>query len=163
MNGDEIPDPHHVMRFVPKKYLIPDEEGNPTGGIRPEAFQLKPKDEGRLSVTWLEYFAGDHPVQRVAAVKATRASLTVKPRDGFAVGQVGQIKARCASRRHNIRVAHTPVDGNKAHAEVLQLPENETILLEELATGEWSTLVLNSAVEAGVMSAPEAAAYQPTQ
>ncbi len=147
------------MRFVPKKYLILDEDGNLTGGIRGDAFQLKPRDEGHLSVTWLEYFAGDHAVQRVAAVKATRASLTVKPRDGFAVGQVGPIKARCASRRHDIRVVHAPVDGNNAHAEVLHLPENETILLEELATGEWSTLLLNSEVELGAIAAPDASAY----
>lgn len=163
MNGDEIPDPQHVMRFVPKKYLIPDEDGHLTGGIRPDAFQLKPKDEGHLSVTWLEYFAGDHAAQRVAAVKATRASLTVKPRDGFALGQVGPIKARCASRRHDIRVVHAPVDGNKAHAEVLHLPENETILLEDLATGEWSTLLLNSEVEPGSLAAPDASAYQAPQ
>ncbi len=160
MNGDEIPDPHHVMRFVPKKHLIKDEDGNLTGGILPQAFQLKPKDEGRLSVTWLEYFAGAHTEQCTAAIKALRASLRIKPSDGFAVGQIADIKARCHSRRHQIRVVHSPVVGNKAHAEVLQLPENEAVLLEELATGEWSTLVLNSAVEAGAVSAPDAAAYQ---
>ena len=150
MNGDEIPDHHHAMRFVPKKHLIKDGEGNLTGGIRPEAFQLKPKDEGRLSVTWLEYFAGAHTEQCKAAVKALRASLAIKPNDGFAVGQIADIKARCHSRRHQIRVVHAPVDSNKAHAELLQLPESETILLEELATGEWSTLVFNSAVEGAI-------------
>lgn len=163
MNGDELPDPHHVMRFVPKKHLIKDDDGNLTGGIFPEAFQLKPKDEKRLSVTWLEYFAGDYTDQRTAAIKALRASLNIRPNDGFAVGQIAGIKARCNSRRHKIRVVHAPVDSNKAHAEVLQLPENEMILLEELATGEWSTLVLNSAVEAGAKSAPDAAAYQPPE
>ena len=163
MNGDELPDPHHLMRFVPKKYLITDGEGNLTGGIRPEAFQLKPKDEGRLSVTWLEYFAGALTEQRTAAVKALRASLTVKPKDGFAVGQIAGIKARCRSRRYLIRAVHAPVASNNAHAEVLHLPENEIILLEELATGEWSTLVYNFTVEAGTLSAPDVAACHPPQ
>jgi hypothetical protein len=163
MNGDEIPDPHHVMRFVPKKHLIKDGDGNLTGGILPAAFQLKPKDEGRLSVTWLEYFAGAHTEQCTAAVRALRASLKIQSNDGFAVGRIEGIKARCLSRRHRIRVVHAPDDGNKAHAEVLQLPENEAILLEELATGEWSTLVLNSAVTVGANPAPDAAAYQPPQ
>lgn len=148
------------MRFVPKKHLIKDEDGKLTGGIRPEAFQLKPKDEGRLSVTWLEYFAGGYTEQSVAAVKALRASLTIKPNDGFAVGQIARIKARCQSRRHQVRVVHASVDSNKAHAEVLHLPAEEMILLEELATQEWSKLVLNSTVEAGAISAPDVAAYQ---
>ena len=63
----------------------------------------------------------------------------------------------------NVALVNTPVDGNKAHAEVLQLPENETILLEELATSEWSTLLLNAAVEAGATAAPDDAAYQAPQ
>ena len=75
MNGAEIPDPHHVMRFVPKKYLVTDSDQNSTGGIRGDAFRLMPKDEGKLSVTWLEYFRSSNEEQRVAAVKAIRATL----------------------------------------------------------------------------------------
>ena len=95
----------------------------------------------------------------MAAVKAIRASLGVNKRTGFTIGQVAGIKARCHSRTHSIRVVHAPVASNKAHSEVLDLPENEIGLLEELATNEWSTLLLNTAVEEDKNPAPDQSAY----
>ncbi len=158
MTGDEIPDPHHVVRFVSPSLVVKDENQVPTGGIAPQAFKLKPKDEGKLSVVWLEYFAGDGQAQRVAAVKSLRNSMDVRPRSGFAVGQVGAIKARCLP--HAIRIVHAPVDINLAHAEVINLPENDDTLLEALATGEWSELLLNTNVPEGKEPAPAECAYK---
>ena len=161
MNDDEIPDPHHVMRHVPPNRQMKDEFGNVVAGIRPDAFLLRPEDHGRLSVTWLEYFPGPHTEQRVAAVKAIRASRDVRPSHGFAVGQVGAIKACCNQRQRTVRIVHEPKDSNKAHASVVYMPADDMLLLEELATNHWSSVVYSRDVEPGAVPAPDQSAYKP--
>ena len=146
MKGHNLPDEHHIVRVVSYSRLQKDSDGQPIGLLF-SAFQRKENEEG-LSVTWMEYFKGSREDRISAAVKAIRASaLTVGKKSGFAVGNVGGIKSVCLHQKHKIRIIHWPEDDNKAHAEIRQLPRDDTILLEQLAAGAWSELVLNSNIE----------------
>ena len=155
MKGHQkLPDDHHVVRYVPFSRLDTDADGKVIGLLF-SAFQRKDTENG-LSVTWLEYFAGDHQARIVAAAQAIRASaMTVGKKSGFAVGGVGPIKAQCLDRGHKIRVIHSPEDDNKAHAELRQYPIDDRELLERLATGVWSELKLNVDIPDGKVPAPD--------
>ena len=146
MKGQNLKPEHHIARYVPFGKLRKDENDTPVG-INHNAFLLRPAETG-LSVTWLEYFAGDRSTQVRSAVLAIRASnVRPTPKSGFAIGNVDAIGDACRQRRHKIRIIHWPEDDNKAHAEIRQLPRDDTILLEQLAAGAWSELVLNSNIE----------------
>lgn len=157
MKGQNLPRDHHVVRLVSHGKLEKDEDGKPIG-ILFSAFQLRPAETG-LSVTWMEYFPGTRGEQIASTIKAIRAS-TIKPspQSGFAIGKVGAIADACTERNHKIRIVHWPEDDNKAHAEIRQLPRDDRILLDQLASAAWSELVLNAAVPKGEQSAPEQAA-----
>lgn len=160
-DGDDLDDGDHIIRSIGASQLVKDEHGVPTGGILPDALRRRLKDgelEAGLSVTWQEYFAGPPDDQIVAAVKAMRAARSLGKNSGFAIGNVGAVKARCSAAQASVRVVYAPVDGNKAHAEVIDLPVDDH-LLEQLVTNEWSRLVLNRDIAAGAMTAPD----QPAQ
>jgi hypothetical protein len=153
MKGRNLPEAHHVVRLVSYARLEKDNSGNAIG-LQFSAFQRKENEEG-LSVTWMEYFGGDRKQQIASTVKAIRASLTVGKKSGFAIGNVGEVKAACASRKHKIRIIHWPEDSNLAHAELRQFPRDDQTLLEQLATSTWSELVLDSAIPPGALPAPD--------
>ena len=159
MKGQSLPAEHHVIRYVPYSKLDKDADDNPVG-ILFSAFQRKPGEEG-LSVTWMEYFAGSREDQVVGAVQAIRAS-NIKPggKSGFAIGNVGAVKAACADRKHKIRIIHWPEDDNKAHAELRQFPTEDRQLLDRLAAEVWAELVLNASIAKGEKAAPEQAAIE---
>lgn len=153
MKEKNIRPEHHVVRYVPWQRLRKDEKDN-VDGILGAAFRLR-DDEKALSATWLEYFPGERPAQVTAAVQAIRAStLKVGSKSGFAVGEVGAIKAACASRGHKIRIVHEPEDDNKAHVAVRQIPRDDAQLLELLATEAWAELVMNAQIPVGGVPAP---------
>jgi hypothetical protein len=78
--------------------------------------------------------------------RSALATLEVKPKSGFAIGGVGAIQDECAARNYKVRILHDPMDDNKAHATVKALPRDDMELLECLATGAWSELILNKSV-----------------
>lgn len=148
MKGRSFPPDDHVVRVVPFKKLRTDENGKVLG-VTHLAFELRPDEDG-LSVTWLEYFAGDRSEMLTAAVQALRASeFKPSPKSGFAIGQVGAIKATCLEYSAKIRIIHAPTGDNKAHAEVRQLPRDNVALLEALAATSWSELIMNAAIPPG--------------
>jgi hypothetical protein len=161
MKGDNLPDEHHVIRVVPYSKLDKDEEGQPTGGLLYSAFQRRDTEDG-LSVTWLEYFVGnDHGKKVERAVHGIRAS-NYKPggKAAFAIGNVGKIKQLCRAQNHTVRIIHAPVDDNKAHSEVRQIPRDDQVLLEALATADWMEVVFNSTIAGGSNPSPDTPAEQ---
>jgi hypothetical protein len=154
MTGKKLPLDHHVVRYVPWSKLRKDENDNVVG-VLGEAFQLRPAEQW-LSTTWLEYFEGDRSAQVVGAVQAIRASdLSPGGKSGFAIGNVNSISEACIVRtQRKIRIVHEPVDDNKAHVSIRQFPRDDTELLEVLAAGAWSELVLNKDVVPGKKPAP---------
>jgi hypothetical protein len=141
--NDLIPLDDHVMRHVPWPRLLKDENENVVG-ILAQAFELRPSEEG-LSTTWIEFFQGSHNDQISAAVKKCRTIIKVTPKSGFAIGNVDNILSACNRNNGNkkTRIVYIPTNSNKAHAEVRSLPQEDSQLLEYLATVTWSTLVLN--------------------
>lgn len=133
------------MRYVSPARIIRDNNDKAIG-IFNVAFKRRDGENG-LSVTWLEYFSGDHDESIVAAVRASRINkkLPVKPKSGFAIGNVGDILLACkqhSSESKNIRIVYTPTNNNSAHAEVKWIPHDDQ-LLELLATEVWADLRLN--------------------
>lgn len=154
MKGQNLANEHHVVRYVPYSRLLKDATDKPIGVLF-SAFQRKDTEEG-LSVTWLEYFAGERPTQIIGVVRAIRASeITPGKQSGYAIGRVDAIKAQCTERKHKIRIIHWPVEDNKAHAELRQFPRDDVALLERLATDIWAELVLNVDVTPGSEPAPD--------
>lgn len=155
MKGQNLPDEHHVIRVVPFSKLETDEDGRATGRLLFSAFQRR-ENEDSLSVTWLEYFAGDRSEMIVRAAQAIRAS-NFKPggKSAFAIGGVKQIKHTCAEKGHRIRIIHAPEDDNKAHAELRQFPRDDVALREALAATIWAEVVFNSAIPKGAAPAPD--------
>jgi hypothetical protein len=111
-----LPDEHHVVRYVPWARLRKDENDNVIG-VLGVAFKLR-NDEQYLSATWAEFFAGARADSIASAIKCIRASrIEVKPRSGFAVGNVRQVKDTCLAdkQKHKIRIIHEPEEDNTAH------------------------------------------------
>ena len=139
-----LPDAHHVIRYVPWSRLRKDEDDHVIG-VLGAAFRLRESEE-YLSATWAEYFASARPEFIVAAAMAIRASnVTVTPRSGFAIGNVGKIKETCLAneRKHKVRIIHEEEDDNKAHTALRQWPRDNDPLLELIAADVWNEVVLN--------------------
>jgi len=101
MPSEYLPNEHHVVRYVPWSRLRKDEHDNVIG-VLGAAFRLR-ADESYLSATWAEHF-GDNQNNIANTVVAIRASrITVTPRSGFAIGNVGRVKDACSNDEKNIR------------------------------------------------------------
>lgn len=141
-----IPDDNHIIRYVPWSKLRKN-ENDEVIGILGEAFKPRQKDSGGLSATWIEYFKDcDHETRISSAIRVLRNSkLEVKPKSGFAVGNVENIKSICKNYKSiEVNVVYKPTSFNDAHVEVRRLPQDDTELHELLAEDAWSDLVLNS-------------------
>lgn len=146
MRGDSIENSHHIIRVVSSSRLrreVLDDGTERVIGVLFTAFVMKP-DEDFLSATWLEYFSGADEAQLAAAVAVIRKSVTCRGSTGFAIGEVGRIKAACLAKGQQIRVVHEPEADNDAHVAVRRYPREEAELFELLASDAWSQVVMNS-------------------
>lgn len=140
-------DNNHIIRYVPWSKLRKN-ENDEVIGILGEAFKPRPSDNEGLSATWIEYYGNDHEAGVSEAIRTLRnGKLAVKPKSGFAVGNVGKIKSACRNYKNiEVNVIYRPSSHNEAHVEVRRLPQDDTELHEFLAEDAWSDLILNSAV-----------------
>jgi hypothetical protein len=130
-----LPDADHVVRHVPSKLL--DENGLPF----PQAFELRP-NETYLSTSWSEFFSGVI-ADRLAGVACLMShNRKVKPRDAFALGNVGEIKDASADFDLKIRIVSEPDPApsglNLAYAAIRQIRTENIELLELLAQDVWN-------------------------
>lgn len=142
--GQQLPDDHHVMRFVPWARLLKDEDDNVLGFL-PEAFQLR-EGEDALSVNWLEHFAGSHQDRICYSVRAFRASVQVGKKSAFGVANVKKVKDICRAHEASVRIVFAPSRNNPAHSLIKHLPRDDLELFDELAENAFTELVLNSSV-----------------
>lgn len=152
--NEAIPSDNHIIRHVPWNKLRKN-ENDQVIGILGEAFKLR-DGESALSANWLEYFSGSYDQQLTNAIKEFRKHFVVKPKAGFAIGKVADIKNLYLEKRNRkIHIVSDPttkktLDGkpykNKSHVAVKSLPVDDMELLELLATEAWSNLVLNNSV-----------------
>jgi hypothetical protein len=96
----------------------------------PAAFERR-EGEGYLSATWIEFFDGSSQERVDAAARCTK--LEVKAKDGFALCNVGTLKAISLDFGARIRVVHEPDGDNEAHAAIRQLPNDNQALLAAIA------------------------------
>jgi hypothetical protein len=150
--NDPLPDEDRVVRNVPWKKLLKDEDDNVLGFL-PIAFELRRDEttptgfEEALSVNWLEYFTT--PQTRVRdCIWAMRKARNLGGKSVFAIGQVGSIKQVCLARGSRVRVIYEPEAGNPSHAGVRRLPPNDLRLMDALATEAFPSteMVLNSKI-----------------
>ena len=91
MVSNSIPDEQHIARYCRPKQT---EQGFPSV----KAFHLKPKDEGELSVNWMEYFSPSKLVvtrsHRNQVIAQIRTVIQMCPSSGgrFAVLNIGLAK-----------------------------------------------------------------------
>ena len=127
MIGDEIPDEHHVLRYV-KPSLRDGDHVN--GG----AFVLRPTEQG-LSVNWLEKFEEDGHSDPVDEIRRL-ARITLASTGKFAQLNVHQTKRHVAAAADeagislDLSVQEAPLarttefDADPSHAEIHGLPEH---------------------------------------
>lgn len=143
MRITSLSDDQHVVRHV--VYGLIDWEDEATGRIRgvfPQAFELKEKDEGYLSVCWREFFGGPKldQISGIAAFLGKTRKVTAK--QAFALGQVGSIKDACTDHGQKIRVTYEPnAEENLAYAAIRRYQSDNLELLELLAGEVWSDIV----------------------
>ena len=104
---------------------------------------------GGPSATWAEFFPGPDCI--AAAIKTIRNSrIDVRPRSGFAVGNVRRVKDICLAdkEKYKVRVIHEPEANNTAHAALRGWPRDNDPLLELLAEDAWAETILNKDIPA---------------
>jgi hypothetical protein len=97
-----IPAEDHVVRYVRKRQLRTDSDGNVIG-VLPDAFNRREHEE-YLSSTWLEHFSREYERGLSAAAAAISRQLEVKRRDGFTLGNVGKVIEICESFDVRVRL-----------------------------------------------------------
>lgn len=165
MPSTKLPPEHHVVRNVPWARLRKDDaDPERVIGVLGDAFKLREADEGVLSSTWVEYFAGS-PVEKIEnAIKAMRASkLEIRAKSGFVVGKVQAIVTLANDKGYKIRVLHEPEGDNNAHVAMRRWPNEDMEFFELLAAEAWSELVMNSDISSGALAASDQSDYQSSE
>lgn len=141
MPSTYLPETDHVVRIIPKPAnLMWNDDKTAAIGIFPQAFVLR-GDEDNLSVSWLEHFSGSKN-ERMKQVR-DHAELTLKPRSGLAVLNVGELKGACEACNVKVRVIHEPTSENPAHAGIHRYPREHNELFPLLANIAAADLTLN--------------------
>ena len=123
MTGDNIPDDHHIVRYV-KPTLVEDET------VDGSAFLLRSDEQG-LSVNWLEAFGYDDESHRLSEVRRlSRLRLTRNGR--FAKLNVGATKRHVSEAVEELGIVEAPLsrtaefEADPSHAEIIGLPPGES-------------------------------------
>lgn len=142
-----VDDENHAKRWVKPKHQIVDDDGNAIG-LLPQAFEMRPRDDGKLSVNWLEYFKSTHQENIEKSIQAFKQSMEqgIPKTSVFAIGNVGCLKQACTSLGHTkVEVDHNgkTKSPNPAHCSILRLPKNDLTLMQKLASEVFTELVPN--------------------
>jgi hypothetical protein len=130
----KIDDAHHIGRHVSSGRLKRDENDR-VYGVFPQAFRMRP-DENELSGSWVEFFDGSWQERVQRTLQAIRSvGLTIRPRDGIAISNVGSIHEACSVFDIRVRVLHesSKKNPNPAYAAVRGLPRDNDELFGLLA------------------------------
>lgn len=131
-----LPDADHVVRHVSGNLVERDPDTGEVVGCFPQAFALR-EGEPYLSASWLEHFPGTKDDRKKATVIAYCNTRTVRPKHGFAIGNVKTVKDACAEYSLSIRVCHE-ANKNPAYTAIRRYKSDEAELLELLASEAWS-------------------------
>ena len=137
------------MRHVPWSKLRKDENDNVLG-LLPQAFQLRPQ-ETSLSLNWLEFFEGNHSARTEKAVRELRKVKHIGQRSVFAIGKVGGVKEICKQNGREIKIVYAPTTGIPSHAEIRNLPRDDLVTLDAIATQGFLECVYNSDIVSDIV------------
>lgn len=129
--NDPLRDEHHVTRFVSWSKVARDKDGNATGLLW-QAFKLR-EGEGSMSVSWNEFYGGNADEKLKSVVNAYRNALSPKPKDVFAVSNVGQLKKLGKQQKQNVRIVFTPTKNIPAHCSISRFEAGGEPLMEAWA------------------------------
>lgn len=117
----DIRDADHVARYCSQRNL------NADGMPGPDAFKLRDRDNGCLSVNWLECFGEGNVADNIPHARAElRRHYETKESGRLAVLNVGVAKrAVKATREVDISIRRDPRDGHRSHACVGGYPTND--------------------------------------
>lgn len=134
--GAKLLDEHHVIRHVPDKKLIKDNNDKNIIGFFPEAFAPRPSDRNALSVNWFEYFEGDYESNLCQSVQLFRKTREISKNSkcAFGIGNVGVIKRIAQDNGSPVRVVFDGHATNPAHTLIRDLAPEDVSLLELLST-----------------------------
>ena len=110
--GDDLPDGNHVMRFC--GYSTLDQKHN-RNVPHAKAFMPKPKEKGKISVNWREYFRTDDDremLQEFIRVTEERGLYQFGTNGKFAKMNVDDLRASSLS------VMYTPNAKNPSHSSI---------------------------------------------
>jgi hypothetical protein len=145
MTGQKLPDSDHVLRYVPWGRLIKADDDETVTGVFAKAFELR-EDEAYLSLTWLEFFAGEVCDRLQAAVAAFRLSMSVGKKSRFVMANVARLSAACNTHGCKVRILHEPDPPNDGHVAVRRYPRENQDLFDLLAAEVFSAHVENRAI-----------------
>jgi hypothetical protein len=134
MAQPNVPDDHHLVRYVPFGRLDKDQDNNVIGYL-PQAFEMRP-DEDALSVNWAERAGGSlgTRLRRTAEfIRDTQKSKTLGKKGRLAILNVARVKEVCLGHGRRVRIVHDPIPGNDPHSGIRQLPRDELDLLDAIA------------------------------
>jgi hypothetical protein len=140
--GAKLDDSHHVLRHVPSKKLIKDEDDNIIGFF-PEAFAPRPSDTNGVSVNWIEYFNETHEDNLLKSIQLFRNMRKISRNSAFGVGNVEKIKKTVEDHNRKIRIVFDGHENNPSHSLIRDLTTDDLLLLETLATNAFD-LILNN-------------------
>ncbi len=140
--GAKLSDDHHVVRHVPSKKLIRDDDEKVIGFFA-TAFAPRPKDEGSISVNWIEYYKDEYAKNVNHTIDLMRKTRTISKNSAFGIGNIGNIKRICQEYGSPVRVAFAGNNPNLSHSLIRDLVPEELSLLEILSTDAFE-LILNS-------------------
>lgn len=123
MTGDDLPNEHHVVRYVKYRSLL--SNGEPAGS----AFCLREDrpDETGVSVNWLECFNNLTKEQQLDKVRRL-SRITMRKSGRLAELNVGATKQSIRSELESLRFIHKPLDAideylaDPSHSEITGLP-----------------------------------------
>ncbi len=147
-DGDDLPNPSRVVRYVPYGKMRRDGDSDICLGPAPSAFEAGPRHR-YLSVTWCEFFEGEADAQLRCAVEAIRGSkIGVRAKACFCVASAAEVLNAIADAGRVGRAVYHPEDDNAAHAGVHGVPSEEALLLSRLADEVWSTFLTKDTANA---------------
>lgn len=145
MSVKPLPETDHVIRYVRKRLLRRDGDGNVVG-VLPQAFELR-EGETYLSVTWLEFYDESYELGLSKSAAAMRSDLTIKKKDGFTTGNVGRLKSVCSNSNTRVRILHEPnLPNNPGHSALRGLQKADDLLRDEIAGDVFVDVRLSSEI-----------------
>lgn len=148
-----VPDDENVIRYIRRKHLRRNFDTEEIEGVLSDAFEPRPQDDGKLSVTWIEHFGGRKKSSLNKAIVAFRKSFGTVDEPIFAISDVNTARAVSAQAGRSIRVLHAKSGKNSGHAVISKFKQTDHEVFQALATLAFCELRDETAKPAGYLRA----------